>query len=126
MSCIQAIMLALLYYLGNSTWGLGVGWWTLMRPLVLGFLSGILLGDPSQGAAVGASINILYLGFIGAGGAVPGDIALAGVVGTALVISAGVDVNTAMSLAVPVGLLGNIVDNTVTTLSPKKFNTPVM
>ena len=74
-----------------------------MRPLVLGFLSGILLGDPSQGAAVGASINILYLGFIGAGGAVPGDIALAGVVGTALVISAGVDVNTAMSLAVPVG-----------------------
>ena len=64
MSCIQAIMLALLYYLGNSTWGLGVGWWTLMRPLVLGFLSGILLGDPSQGAAVGASINILYLGFI--------------------------------------------------------------
>lgn len=109
MSCIQAIMLALLYYLGNSAWGLGVGWWTLMRPLVLGFLSGILLGDPSQGAAVGASINILYLGFIGAGGAVPGDIALAGVVGTALVISAGVDVNTAMSLAVPVGLLGNII-----------------
>ena len=33
MSCIQAIMLALLYYLGNSTWGLGVGWWTLTLTL---------------------------------------------------------------------------------------------
>ena len=109
MTLLQGILLALLYYLGNSTWGLGFGWWTLMRPLVLGFLSGIILGDPSQGAIVGAQINILYLGFIGAGGAVPGDIALAGVVGTAFVISAGVDVNTAMSLAVPVGLLGNTI-----------------
>lgn len=109
MTLLQGILLALLYYLGNSTWGLGVGWWTLMRPLVLGFLSGIILGDPTQGAIVGAQINILYLGFIGAGGAVPGDIALAGVVGTAFVISGGVDVNTAMSLAVPVGLLGTVI-----------------
>lgn len=109
MSLLQGILLAFLYYLGNSTWGLGVGWWTLMRPLVLGFISGIILGDPAQGAIVGAQINVLYLGFIGAGGALPGDIALAGVVGTAIALSTGVDVNTAMSLAVPVGLLGTII-----------------
>lgn len=109
MSLLQGILLAFLYYLGNSTWGLGVGWWTLMRPLVLGFISGIILGDPAQGTIVGAQINVLYLGFIGAGGALPGDIALAGVVGTAIALSTGVDVNTAMSLAVPVGLLGTII-----------------
>ena len=104
MSLLQGILLAFLYYLGNSTWGLGVGWWTLMRPLVLGFISGIILGDPAQGTIVGAQINVLYLGFIGAGGALPGDIALAGVVGTAIALSTGVDVNTAMSMAVPVGM----------------------
>ncbi|MEG0177480.1 PTS system mannose/fructose/sorbose family transporter subunit IID [Anaerorhabdus sp.] len=109
MTLMQGILLALLYYLGNSTWGLGVGWWTLMRPLVLGFLSGVILGDARQGTIVGAQINVLYLGFIGAGGAIPGDIALAGVVGTAIAISANVDVNTAMSLAVPVGILGTVI-----------------
>ena len=109
MTIFQGVLLALLYYLGNSTWGLGVGWWTLMRPLVLGFFSGLILGDPRQGTIIGAQINLLYLGFIGAGGALPGDIALAGVVGTAFAITGNLDVNTAMSLAVPVGLLGTII-----------------
>lgn len=105
----QAILIGLLYYLCNSTWGLGVGWWTLMRPLVSGFLTGIILGDPVTGAVIGAQINILYLGWIGAGGALPSDIALAGVIGTAIAITGGLDANTAMALAVPVGLLGTII-----------------
>ncbi len=117
MSVLQAIFVALLYYLCNSTWGLGVGWWTLMRPLVSGFFTGIILGDPVTGAAVGAQINVLYLGWIGAGGALPSDIALAGVVGTALAITGGVDANTAMALAVPVGLLGSIIWVTKMTLN---------
>ena len=117
MSVLQAIFVALLYYLCNSTWGLGVGWWTLMRPLVSGFLTGIILGDPTTGAVVGAQINVLYLGWIGAGGALPSDIALAGVVGTALAITGGVDASTAMALAVPVGLLGSIIWVTKMTLN---------
>lgn len=109
MSILQAILLALLYYLANSTWGLGVGWWTLMRPLVLGFFVGIILGDPVQGTIIGAQINLLYLGFIGGGGAIPSDIALAGVVGTAIALTGNLDTNTAMAMAVPVGLLGTII-----------------
>ena len=58
---------------------------------------------------VGAQINILYLGFIGAGGALPGDICLAGVVGTTIAITGNLPVETAMALAVPVGLLGTII-----------------
>lgn len=117
MTVLQAVFVALLYYLCNSTWGLGVGWWTLMRPLVSGFLTGVILGDPVTGAVVGAQINVLYLGWIGAGGALPSDIALAGVVGTALAITGGVDANTAMALAVPVGLLGSIIWVTKMTLN---------
>lgn len=109
MSLVQAILLSLLYYLGNSSFILGVNWWTLMRPLVSGFFAGVILGDPVTGAMVGAQINILYLGFIGAGGALPGDICLAGVVGTAIAITGNLPVETAMALAVPVGLLGTII-----------------
>lgn len=105
----QAVLIGLLYYLCNSTWGLGVGWWTLMRPLVSGFLAGVILGDPVMGAMIGAQINVLYLGWIGAGGALPSDIALAGVIGTSIAITGGLDANTAMALAVPVGLLGTII-----------------
>ncbi len=109
MTILQAVLLSLLYYLGNSTFILGVNWWTLMRPLVSGFFAGVILGDPVTGAMVGAQINILYLGFIGAGGALPGDICLAGVVGTAIAITGNLPVETAMALAVPVGLLGTII-----------------
>ena len=109
MNITQALLLSLLYYLGNSSFILGVNWWTLMRPLVSGFFAGVILGDPITGAIVGAQINILYLGFIGAGGALPGDICLAGVVGTAIAITGNLPVKTAMALAVPVGLLGTII-----------------
>ena len=109
MSILTAVLLSLLYFWGNSALVLGVNWWTVMRPLVSGFLAGVILGDPVKGAMVGAQINILYLGFIGAGGALPGDICLAGVVGTAIAITGNLPVETAMALAVPVGLLGTII-----------------
>lgn len=41
-----AIALALLYFWGNSALVFGVNWWTVMRPLVSGFLAGCILGDP--------------------------------------------------------------------------------
>ena len=63
-----------------------------MRPLVSGFMAGVILGDPVKGAMVGAQINILYLGFIGAGGAFSGDICLAGVVGTTIAITGNLPV----------------------------------
>ena len=109
MTIIQAILLAVLYYWSNSAICFGVNWWTVMRPLVSGTIAGLILGDPARGALIGAQINILYLGFIGAGGAVPSDLGLAGVAGTALAITGNLSVEAAMALAVPVGLLGTII-----------------
>ena len=117
MTVFQAILLSLLYYVSNSTWVLGVNWWTMMRPMVAGLLAGLILGDPVTGAIIGAQINILYLGFIGAGGAIPGDIALAGVVGTAIAITGNLSAEAAMALSVPVGLLGVIIWVTKLTLN---------
>ena len=67
MSVFQAVLLGILYWIGEANLPF-VGLWTIQRPLVCGWIAGIILGDPLKGAMVGASINLVYLGFISAGG----------------------------------------------------------
>lgn len=104
----QAVLLGITYWLavGNLPF---VGLWSLQRPLVCGLIAGIILGDPVQGAVVGGAINLVYLGFMSAGGSMPADMGLAGVLGTTYAIAGGLDAGTALAIAVPIGVLGTIV-----------------
>ena len=107
---VQAALVGLGYYLSNSPWIVGQGgFFGLYRPLVAGLIVGIIFGDPLKGAQIGASINLLYLGFISAGGSIPADPSVAGWVGTALALAGGLDTATAITLGAAVGLLGTIV-----------------
>ena len=108
---LASILIGLGYYLANSPWLAGVGYWTLYRPLVAGFFVGVILGDPAKGTLIGAAINIAYLGFISAGGSLPGDPALAGWLGTTLALAANLSYGQALALAVPIGLLGTVIWN---------------
>ena len=102
-SIIQAVLCGIVYWLavGNLPF---VGLWSLQRPLVCGLVTGLILGHPVQGAVIGATINLVYLGFMSAGGSI-----LAGILGTAYAIAGGLDTDTALALAVPIGILGTIV-----------------
>lgn len=102
----QVLLIGILYYLSDSPWPFGEGFYVLQRPLVAGFLVGLVLGDPVQGAIIGATINLVFIGVINVGGAVPSDMALPGYIGTAVVLSAGLDSYAALALSVPLGLLG--------------------
>lgn len=104
----QAILCGILYWLsiGNLPF---VGLWTLQKPLVCGTLTGLILGHPVEGAVIGASINLIYLGFISAGGSMPADISLAGILGTAFAICNHLDTKVALALAVPIGILGTLI-----------------
>lgn len=108
MTLLQAFLCGLTYFfaIGNLPF---VGLWSLQRPLVCGLITGIILGDPLQGAMIGATINLVYLGFMSAGGSMPADMALSGVLGTAFAITGNLDATTALALAVPIGILGTIV-----------------
>ena len=108
MTIIQAALCGVVYWLavGNLPF---VGLWSLQRPLVCGMITGLILGHPVQGAVIGATINLVYLGFMSAGGSMPADMGLAGVLGTAYAIVCGLDTDTALALAVPIGILGTIV-----------------
>lgn len=108
---LQAVLIGLGYYLSQGPWLFGMGFFTLYRPLVAGLFVGIILGDPGKGTLIGAAINLIYLGFISAGGSIPGDPALAGWVATTLALGGNLDYGAALALAVPIGLLGTVIWN---------------
>lgn len=112
-NAFQALVIALFYYLSQGPWLANLGFTALYRPLVGGFLVGLVLGDPAKGTAIGATINLVYLGFISAGGTLPADPALAGILGTALAMASGLPTAQAalagLAIAVPLGLLGTAV-----------------
>jgi PTS system mannose-specific IID component len=104
---LQALLIAVAAYLAMSVWPLGVGYFTLYRPLLGGTIVGLILGDVQQGMAFGAALNAIYLGFISTGGTLPGDLVTAGYVGTALALASRLDVEAAIAaFGVPLGVLG--------------------
>lgn len=107
----QALLIGLIYYLSiNGTpWLTLLGSTVLARPLICGTLVGLVLGDVVQGCMIGAAISLPYLAYISAGGTVPMDPGLAGTLGTALAMAANASPEVAVSMAVPIGLLGTVI-----------------
>ena len=110
-SIIQAILIGTLYYLTNNgvPWLTGLGSVSIRQPICAGMIVGLILGKPVEGCIMGATINTLYLGFVNAGGTLPTDPGIGGVVGTALALSANATPQVAMSIAVPLGVMGTMV-----------------
>ncbi|MDY7040639.1 MAG: PTS system mannose/fructose/sorbose family transporter subunit IID [Chloroflexota bacterium] len=107
-SFLMAAIVGIMYYLALSPWFANMGFTVLYRPLVAGTLVGIVMGRPVEGMMIGANINVLYLGWISAGGSLPGDPGLAGYLGTALALGGGLEIEAALALAAPLGLLGGL------------------
>jgi mannose/fructose/N-acetylgalactosamine-specific phosphotransferase system component IIC len=88
-------------------------WWvshvitrTWLYPLWAGFLVALAMGQPVEGMKAAAYIQLTYLGWITAGGTMPGNLMVAGVFGTALTLISGADPSLAPTFAVPFSLLG--------------------
>ncbi len=113
MTLLQAILVALFAYLAwiATPWlgGQGISYHVFGKPLVAGLIVGIIMGDVRNGVIIGATINALYIGAVTPGGAMSSDINFAGYVGTALALSTGVTAEMAVSIAVPLGLIGTFV-----------------
>lgn len=88
-------------------------WWffapitrCMTYPLTTGLLVGLAMGDPMLGMLAGANIQLVYLGWINAGGVIPSNTMVAGVFGTALTILSGASPKLAVTFAVPFSLVG--------------------
>lgn len=88
-------------------------WWpnhlitrSWLYPIWSGFLVALAMGEPMVGMQAAAYINLAYLGWITAGGTMPGNLPVAAVFGTAMTILSGADPSLAVSFAVPFSLFG--------------------
>ncbi len=103
---IQAVLVALGYFWTNSAFSPNLGFNVMRWPLMSGAVVGLIMGDLGQGILLGASINLVFLGVISAGGSSPADPSLAGWLGTALAMSVGVGPQEAITIAAPLGVIG--------------------
>lgn len=76
-------------------------------PLVLCPVVGLILGDLQAGVITGATLQLIFLGVMQIGGTLPADASLGAVIGTAFSITMGQDVETALTFAVPIAVLGS-------------------
>ena len=120
MNLFQALLIALLGYLSSiySPWLSLGGWYTIGRPLVAGFLIGLILGDVQQGIILGAAVQALYIGLVTPGGSMPADVNFAAWIGIPLTMVAGQDANFAVALSVPFSFLGVAAVYSVVSFNP--------
>lgn len=110
MSIGLALVFGILYWLAtNKLW---YGTLHLVRqPIVLAVPIGLIMGDLPNAMIIGASLQMIYLGAIAPGGTLPSDEALAACIAIPLALEAGLEPSIAVTLAVPIGLLGVLIDN---------------
>lgn len=82
----------------------------LRQPLFAALFIGLIMGDLKQAIIIGAAVQILYIGLVAAGSNLPADDCLAGLIAIPIALSAGMTTAQAITLAVPVGVLGVFLD----------------
>ena len=100
---LQAILLGLISMLGNAEYLFGTS--CLSRPLVMGALTGIVMGDIPTGVALGATLELAFMGAFSIGASIPPEMISGTVSGTAFAISTGSGAETALTLAIPIASL---------------------
>ena len=83
-----------------------IGFTMLNRPIVIGPLVGLFLGDLHTGVIIGASLEAVFMGVVNIGGASAAEPGIATAVGTAFAIMLGKGSEVALTLALPIGILG--------------------
>ena len=70
----------------------------ICRPMVMGTLVGLVLGDLQTGVMVGATLELVWLGAMAIGASNPPDMISGSIIGTAYVIVTGSDVAASVSM----------------------------
>ena len=105
----QAILLGLVAMIGNAEYLFGTC--LLSRPIVMGTLTGIVLGDIPTGVSLGATLELAFMGAFSIGASIPPEMISGTVLGTAFTITTGAGPETALTVGLPVASLVLIAKN---------------
>lgn len=100
---LQAFLVGLAAAIGQSDYLLGTA--MVERPIVLGAIVGIFLGDIPTGVIVGFQLELAFMGVWQVGAAVPPNVIVGSVLGTAFAITMGAGPETALTIAMPTAVL---------------------
>ncbi|MBM9930452.1 PTS sugar transporter subunit IIC [Pediococcus pentosaceus] len=106
---LKAFLLALIAFLGKMDLATGTN--QLQRPIVLGPIVGIVMGNLQMGVVIGATLELAFLGSYSVGAFIPPDVIVGGVLGTAFAIQTGKGPAVAFAMAFPIALLALVFDN---------------
>ena len=98
-SLLQAIALGLVAFIAGLD--LFNGLTHIHRPVVLGPVVGLILGDLNTGILTGGTLELVWMGLAPLAGAQPPNVIIGTIVGTAFAISTGVKPEVAVGVAVP-------------------------
>ncbi|VEA05319.1 PTS family sugar transport protein component IIC [Salmonella enterica subsp. salamae] len=75
------------------------------RPLVMCALTGLVCGNLHEGILIGATLELIFLGNVAIGAAVPPDVVTGSVLATAFSIMSGRGPEAALTIAIPISML---------------------
>lgn len=107
MTILTALVLAIWAYLGIYD-ALGPNFILASRPLVAGFVTGLIVGDVQTGLLIGGTLELMALGVYTYGGATVPDYMVGAILGT--YFGKGGNFETGIALAIPAALLLTQVD----------------
>lgn len=99
-----ALLSALAYFICyGGNWLLGTN--MSERPIIVGAVTGLLLGDLRAGLMMGASLEAIFMGSVNIGGQLSADPAAATVFAVAFATQQAIDPEAALTIAIPIGVL---------------------
>jgi PTS system N-acetylgalactosamine-specific IIC component len=99
---------------------------SLERPLICCTAVGLIYGNLGLGLAIGGTLELMWMGVEGIGGASPANVTISSIFACAMACSLGRSISEAVALAVPVSLLANAIGqfrSTVNCFFHRRFET---
>ncbi|CAM3694657.1 PTS sugar transporter subunit IIC [Erysipelothrix urinaevulpis] len=107
---IETVLIALVATIGYGEYFL-TGRGQVSRPIIMGPLTGLIMGDLTTGIMIGASLELTYIGVQEVGASIPQDLVSAGILGTAFAISTGKGISAGLTFGLPISMLVLLVQN---------------
>ena len=79
------------------------------RPLVVGLIAGLLMGDMTTGILIGASLEAIFMGNASIGGVISAELVTATTLTVTFAVISHVDQQAAITLSIPIGMLAAFV-----------------
>lgn len=105
---IQGILVALVGTLAYMESRIG-GQHMLDRPIIIGPLVGLVMGDFKTGLILGGQLELIWMGLVGIGTTTPPDVVVGSALATALAIKTGANWQTTLTLAIPIALIAQMI-----------------